>query len=265
MAYKLMAMDLDGTLLNEKWTIDGDVKAVMQKARQKGAHFTLATGRVYFSAVRYARELNLDTPIIASNGALIRNPRTQEIKQHFKVPIHLVQEVITVLKDENVEFYAFTTDEAFTNRKTVFYDLYTAALNMNIQVIPNCFIQMKEAPTCFIIYNSQPNRNEQLREKLMDYFKGQLFFTCSTNSFIDVMHPEASKGNGLSYVAKSLGIPMEETIAIGDGYNDLEMIEKAALGVVVGNAEESVKKRADYVTKGERSKGVIEVIEKFML
>jgi Cof subfamily protein (haloacid dehalogenase superfamily) len=111
----------------------------------------------------------------------------------------------------------------------------------------------------------EPETLDRLADELRTVFGSSLHITKSKPHYLEFLHPEATKGHALSYLAKHYRIPQEQTMAIGDSWNDHEMIQVAGLGVAMGNAVASLKQIADYITRSNNEEGVREVIEQFVL
>ncbi len=116
-----------------------------------------------------------------------------------------------------------------------------------------------------ILFMGEEGYLNRLQAELKDEYQGMFHITKSFPTFLEIMHKDVSKANGLRILARELGINSSEIIAIGDNFNDIEMIEYAGLGVAVGNAPAGVREKADYVTLNKNGLGVKEVIDKYIL
>jgi hypothetical protein len=122
---------------------------------------------------------------------------------------------------------------------------------------------MKEPPAKIVIY-ADPDELDIFKKEITEKFGDSIFLTTAIKNTVDILNGEVSKARGLAVLAESLGIKREEIIAIGDNINDVLMLEYAGLGVAMGNAQEMVKSRADYVTAGNDEDGIALFVEKLL-
>ncbi|GAB4257636.1 Cof-type HAD-IIB family hydrolase [Thermincola ferriacetica] len=262
--YKLIVSDLDGTIFDQTYTLAAELKEAVIKARGRGCEFTFATGRLYPSAVQYARELGLKVPLITYNGALIRNPVTDETVLEVPLPRGKAGEIVKLTDGQPVMRFIFRDDIVFTDTEEVFTRPYADALGVKFVYVRRLASVLDKDPI-MITLRAEPEEIKKWTAIFRDRFAGQLYLANSRPFFLDVAHPKVSKGFAVAELCRVMGISPAETIAIGDEANDVEMMERAGLGVAVGNAAAGAKRYADYVAKGEYWRGVIEVIEKFVL
>ena len=264
MAYKLVALDLDGTMLDDDKILNRNTVEMIREVSERGVRFTIATGRMSRGALRYADELGVDIPVITYNGAIMRSIYSDEVYREFKVPAEPAKEALRLLGDEPVLRYAFLGEEVFTDSAHDWTDRYADLLGVEIHQVADVQQLLGEDPT-MLVFMVPVGRAQILTQRLKSTLDSQVRITNSADWFLDVLHPQATKGLALAQLAERLGIEREEVIAIGDNINDLEMVEYAGLGVAVANATDELKAVADYVAEAPISKGVEEVIERFIL
>ena len=262
--YKLVAIDLDDTLLDNDLRISQRVQAVIQAARQQGVQVTLATGRMFRSALPYAEQLDLNLPLITYQGALIKNSRSEEVLYHRPVPTELVRPVAEKVKSFGYHLQMYFEDQVCMEKLTTEGQAYVDLAGVKVTLVSDLIASCPE-PTKILISNYEEARLDELAEVLQAEFGEQLYITKSKPYYLELLHPEATKGKALRVVADYFGIPQEAVIAIGDSFNDLDMIDYAGLGVVMGNARPEIKQHGDYVTATNEDDGVAEVIERFIL
>lgn len=265
MEYKLIAMDMDDTLLNSRIEISPKVKETIYEVRKKGILVTIATGRMFTSTLPYARQLEIDLPLITYNGAYIKNSLTGEELLHQKVPFDLARDILITAYENNMHINVYINDKLYVEKKSREADEYYSISGVPYQEVGNLVNFMQEAPTKLLITEYDEERLNNLKLKLEAKYQGKVYLTTSKPFFLEFINPLANKANALDFLAKRHGIKREEIMAIGDSYNDLEMIEYAGLGVVMGNAKPEIKAKADYVTCGNDEDGVAEAIRKFCL
>ncbi|MCL5291326.1 MAG: Cof-type HAD-IIB family hydrolase [Actinobacteria bacterium] len=263
--YKLVAIDLDGTLLTEGYEIEPAALDAIQSAAKMGVKFTIATGRMHGSAARFAEELGVEVPLITYNGSVVRCAISGNEYRHLKVPREAAIKALSLVGSDRALRYVFTYDRVITDTPDEWTDRYARILGVEMHLTEDLANTSLDDDPTMIVFMCEEGRTKMTTDLLAQELDSSVRLTNSNPWFVDVLHKDASKASSLRYVADKLGILIEETIAIGDSWNDLEMIEAAGVGVAVANATEKLKERADYVTSAERGAGVAEVLEKFVL
>lgn len=261
--YKLVAVDLDGTLLDEQYKVTPEVRDIVSRGRAKGIGFTFATGRLYPSARQFAVELGLTLPLITYNGALIKEANGQKPVFHLPLERDLAQDVLDVTREWPGRRFVFIGDVVYTDTEDEVTRSYAKALRVEFRRLEQLEQVLFESPT-MITFRNEPPEIDKLTEFIRNHFQDKIYLVNSRPFFLDIAHREVSKRRGLEELCARLGIKAEEVIAIGDGLNDLEMLEFAGLGAAVANAPEELKAKAGYVAGGSHYHGVIEVMEKFL-
>ena len=265
--YKLLALDLDGTLIKDDLIISPAAKDAIWAARKQGVVVTLATGRMFKSAKQFADELELDVPIICYQGAMVRHSRTGETLLHQPVPLDLARQFITFTNSKGYYAHGYVDDHIYVPSRTPEALEYARLARVEAEPVGDLlefFDRPEHAPTKLVIVTSE-DKTLSIVDELQTMFQDKLYVTMSHPRFAEAIHPACSKGAALAALAASLDIPREQVIAIGDNHNDLPMIEWAGLGVAVGSAAAFVREKADYVTKAGVGQAVVETIERFIL
>lgn len=235
--YRLIALDMDGTVLDEEKRISSRNKEAIRAAVDAGIIVMFATGRGYMSAMPYVRELHLQSPLITVNGSEIWLGPGKLYKRHL-----MEHETILRLRQlalENDVWYWAYTVEGVVNRENWEENTSTDWLK-------------------FGFYTEEPDKLKTIRETVTQL--GSFEITNSHPYNIELNPKGVSKAEGLREICKQLGIGMHETVTVGDSLNDLEMIRASGLGVAMENAQETVKQEADWITKSNEEDGVAEVI-----
>jgi hypothetical protein len=264
LGYKLVALDLDGTLLAKEKYIAESTSERIAEAEKLGVKFTIATGRMSRGALRYAEQLGIDIPIITYNGAVTRTVAAGTVCREYKVPLKGAMQAINLLKGQPVLRYAFVDDEVYTDTPHEWTDRYAELLEVEMQFVDDIHDALTTDPTMLVFMVTELKAAE-LTYVLREHLNQGVRVTNSAEWFLDVLNEEASKGFALKWLADSLGIAREEVIAIGDNSNDLEMIQYAGLGAAVSNASPGLAAAADYVATLPMCEGVDEIIDKFVL
>lgn len=267
MKYKFVAIDLDDTLLADDLTISPQTIEAIQEAVKKGVFITLATGRMYQSAVKFAREIHLDVPIITYQGAYVKNVQSEEILYQRLMPYEISKEIISTLKEKKKVVQIYLNDELYVEKDHPYIHKYSQISRVPYRTVENLIAAMEESGTTpmKIITIDEPEEIERMLETFKPHYQDQLHITISKPHFLEFSHPEATKGQAIQYLAERIGITLDEVIAIGDSYNDLDMIQIAGLGVAMENGHPDIKAIANYITKTNNDHGVWEVLQKFIL
>jgi len=276
MKYRLLALDIDGTLLNDNRHVTDASIAAIQRAVDAGVYVTLCTGRSISTAAHVARRLPLNAPLVLNGGALIYDSlrrRALYIRNLSKsVALHAVHQLRNLVCYPIV--YAPLPESQY-----FYYDDYDPHNASFRQYIENNTgrAHMVEDVTHFLWHDAAmvaiTDRVARIQD-LAPSICNQLRKTTITLEVspidraychVTVTPPGISKGNGLRELSILSGVDLSETIAVGDNLNDLDMLSTAGLGVAMGNATPEAKAQADYVTGSNNEDGVAQVIERFIL
>jgi Cof subfamily protein (haloacid dehalogenase superfamily) len=262
--YRLVAIDIDDTLLTDDMQITPETQAALAAAIEQGVVVTLATGRMYPSARKIALQLQLNVPIITYQGALIKNLLDGEVLYHRPVPEDIALEIVAFAKERGLHLQGYVNDTLLAWEDNDKVKSYSALTNVPYQIETDFVSIAKQGSTKLLIIDD-PATLDAMTPELRSRFGDRIHITKSKPYFLEFLHVEATKGHALLHLAHHYGIPREQTIAIGDSWNDHEMIEMAGLGVAMGNAIDSLKQIADFVTLSNHEDGVKAVIDKFIL
>ncbi|WP_273341416.1 Cof-type HAD-IIB family hydrolase [Alloiococcus otitis] len=262
---KLIAIDIDGTLYNsQKEVSPANLKAV-QKALQAGIKIVLCTGRPTPAAIQATKTLGLyghDNYLITYHGAV--TSQLKDLSRTRSLPLYedQIKQLFDLAQDQNI--YAFSQkDTAIQALEEAAPDLakYEAQLvGLPIEVTPRQDLTqadkfMMVAPT---------DKLDQVAQNLTPDLYNHYTILRSEPRFIEFIHKDSDKGRATAQLADQLGIPMSEVMGIGDGGNDLQLIDQAGLGVAMGNAVQDLKDKADYVTASNDQDGLAQAFEKFV-
>ncbi|KMY54008.1 hydrolase [Bacillus sp. FJAT-27231] len=262
--YKMVAIDLDGTLLNDELVVSQGTIQAIQRAVEQGVVVTIATGRMFLSAKPFAKQLGLNVPLITYQGALIKDVEEKAVMYERLVPPHLAHDLINIAKKRNLHLQVYQDDVLYAASENDFIREYVEAAKVPYKVEPDL---AKLASRGFqkALFIDAPEYIDELQAELRELFSGQANFLKSKSAYLEVTHPEADKGIALLHLAQELGIDRSEIIGIGDSYNDFDLVTTAGLGVAMGNAVQGLKDKADYISRSNNEEGVRHVIEKFIL
>lgn len=265
--YKLIALDMDGTLLDEKKEISNRCQNNIKKLKEKGIKVVLATGRPIDGVMRYVEKLGLldeDDYVVAYNGALVQSTRTDQILYHKPLSLDSYKELYDVSKQLGVYIHALTDSSVLTPKNNPYTDIESS-----INQIPTIEGPVEDIDSSTkivkVMFIDDPKKLDEIIPLIPQWVKDKYSILRSAPIFLEFLDKSTNKGVGVSAIAKKLGIKQEEVICVGDAENDVAMMEYAGLGVAMGNATDEAKAVADYITFTNEDDGVAHVIEKFML
>ncbi|AAK78606.1 hypothetical protein BJV85_003383 [Clostridium acetobutylicum] len=265
--YKLIALDMDGTLLNDDKIISKRNKEAIKKAKNLGYKVVLSTGRPLKGVERYLKELDLvndDDYAIAFNGGLVQNTKTGEVLGKELMKFEDLDRLYKLSQKFNVNIHMLSINECITPKKNPYTEV-----EVNINQIPLIEKNFNELPHDTVIVKIMMIDSKEKLDKVEKLLPKEIYddysVARSSDIFLEFSPKGVHKGVGLKILSEHLNLKKEELIAVGDAGNDIAMIEYAGLGVAMGNAFPYVKESADYVTDNNETHGVAKVIEKFML
>ena len=264
---KLIAIDLDGTLLNSQHKLTERNEKAIQAARAQSIQVILATGKTRGSAVSIIDRLNLDTPGIYVQGLVTHNV-DGSIRHQATLKPEVARRVITFAEDRGFSLIAYSGTEIYVRQRNKDTDLLLDYSEVNPQVVGPLQNLLGKTPINKIaaVHRADSRRITALRWQLeMQLDNAGRLVQAGVPTMLEVLPPGGSKGTALKALLKELSIPASQVMAIGDGENDLEMIRQAGIGVAVGNASQSVKDAANHLVASNDDDGVAEAIEKFAL
>lgn len=265
--YKLIAVDMDGTLLNEDKKISKRTYDVISRAKEIGKKVVLSTGRPLKGVMPYVEKLNLvddDDYVITFNGALVQSTKDGNIILDLPLSYEDYLGLYKVSRELGVNVHALTDKSVLTPKNNPYTEIES---NINSIPIIESPVESIDPDTLIVkvMFIDKPELLDNAFANLPKWVLDKYTIVRSTPHFLEFLDLRVNKGIGVSAVAEKLGLSKEEVICVGDAGNDLAMIEYAGLGVAMGNATEEVKSVSDYITHTNEEDGVAHVIEKFML
>lgn len=276
MVYKLVCIDMDGTLLNRKGKIAIETKNALIEAHKKGVHIVINTGRIYNNAAYYSNLLGVKSPVIAANGAFIREKDSEKVIYSCGLGKGQCRDILDVALKYNLVPHFHTYNKVFVAsrfHRLISYLVFSRKLPENMKIKSEVVSSKEKWYKVFeeneneivkcIIFHTDSKKISEVKEQLKTIESLEVVSSGSHN--IEINAKGVSKGNAAKVLANYYGLKSDEVICIGDNENDISMIEYAGLGVAMGNALTIVKEKADYVTATNDEHGVAKVIEKFIL
>ena len=263
-AVRLLALDLDGTIVSGEHGVTPRVRAAIRRAQEHGTAVTIATGRMFRSARRFARQLDITAPIICYQGALVRDPVTGETLHASSLPVEPGLAVVAFAKARRWHVNAYVDDELYMEAATPEGRFYAETSDVPIRLIPDIAAAVHRGTTKLVIVADEAEV-PGIVEDLETRFGSVLAITRSHPRFAEAIGQDVGKGRALHLLADALNIPVVETMAIGDNLNDLDLVTAAGVGVAMGDGDPRVRAAADWVTATYAEDGAALAIERFVL
>ena len=261
---RLVATDLDGTLVTGGHHIAPRCVEAIQEASRRGVTVVIATGRMHHSAREFAERLGLsEEPVISYNGAMVRRANSDDMILHDPLPRDLADEILDYLVANRANIHYYVDDVMYVLR----VDHWARSYLERTTSVPVPVGDVRKLPggePTKILIIDRAERADRFLEEASELFGDRVYLTHSLPEYVEFLNPTATKGRALCALAEHLGIPIEATMACGDMSNDQPMIEAAGIGVAMAQSPDAVREVADYVT-APGDEGVAEAIEKFIL
>lgn len=274
MKYKLICIDMDGTLLNSKHKISETSKRALTKAHDMGVHIVITTGRTYADAEAYSDLIGLNSPIIACTGAVVKEKNDDNVIHKSSIDEQLCIQLLGIFEKYDVKPIFYSLYKVYCGDLKIKIGMWYLKLIGSLnKIIKIDYIRNKEKwfdvfklekdniIKCEII-NGNKEKINNIRKELGNV--GGIEITSSSRYNIEVTKKGASKGRAIEILADHYGIKKHEVIAIGDSENDISAIDFAGMGIAMGNASEEVKKISNFVTDTNDNDGVAKAIEEFI-
>jgi len=262
--YRLVVADLDGTARSRARGVTEGVRAAVAAAQARGARVCVATGRMWRSAEPWIRSLGADPPAILYNGGQVFDFGAGRIVYERRLPREAARQALAIVRrDPEVQPHLYLNDRVYVERRHPLTDAYAADDGLTYEVVPAFEPLLDEDPHKMLIIGA-PDRTEALGRAVRRAGVA-VHAVQSEPTYLEILPPGISKGTALRAMIEALGIGVEEVIAVGDNWNDLEMIEAAGLGVAMGHAPAGVRARANHVCGTADEEGLRDVLERFVL
>lgn len=261
---KMLAVDIDGTIMNWDLTISGRVKSCLKTLTENGIKVVIATGRMYNSALIIAKEIGIETPVICYQGALIKDCQTGETIYEMPLEETTARKVIKDLKKDKEFINIYINDELYVEEETDYISEYAISKKVNYKVVGDFDSIEFQNLNKILVMNKDPEKIINLVKNLNHNYKDKVFAVKSTPTYCEICNPKATKGNAIRFLANKWGIEQEEIMAAGDQDNDIEMLLAAGIKVAMGNATQDLKNVASYITDTVDNDGIVKAIEKFI-
>lgn len=261
---KLVATDIDGTILRHDFTFSNKVKTCIKELTLAGIKVCLVTGRMYESARPLAVELGLNTPITGYQGALIKeNCENPQILYQKTLATDKARNIIKWAKENDIHIQAYMNDELYVEEINETVSRYTGEQRIKVHVQPFDNLELNNINKLLIIDFD----NADLVTRALNYVSKnhpELYVVNSTAYFCEICNKEATKGDAVRFLQKYYNLAQDEILTIGDHNNDIELLKAGGIKVAMGNATEELKSVASFVTDTVENDGFVKAIDKFI-
>ncbi|MEI7027450.1 Cof-type HAD-IIB family hydrolase [Paenibacillus sp. y28] len=262
MKVDLIALDVDGTLLNDDYELTDETKQVIRELHEGGSRIVLCTGRSPLNAIPVMEQLGLEGYLIAHNGAATIHSVTRTMIHHYPFEVRALAPFVDYCRQERLHFDVCTPFEllleSWDEEKKEMYAKY-----MLYPTKMEDIYQLSEPVVKFTVYDADIALIDEVENKWKRMAEDAFHITRGGDFFVDMMDRQATKGNALRHLADYLGVQRERVLAIGNYFNDVEMLRFAGTGIAMGNAPEGVKEAADDVTLSNNENGVSAALRKY--
>jgi Cof subfamily protein (haloacid dehalogenase superfamily) len=262
---RLVAYDLDGTLIGHDLRISPRVAQAVERARNAGIAGCVVTGRMYRAALPFARELHLDAPIVCYQGAAIVDPTTDAVLFDRPVQNDVVRDLIATTQADGVHLQLYRNDEYYCEARNRFSDMYAALAMTEPVIVPSLREAFAYSPATKGVVIADAAVAAEYEARLRAALGKRAYVTRSLPEFVEVLDPHVDKGIALQFVAQRLGVSLEEIAAIGDSWNDLPLLEAAGIRIAMGSGPPELKSAATAVVADVAHDGVAEALERYVL
>ena len=261
---RMIALDLDNTLLTREGTLSSRTLAALREAMARGVLVVLASGRMVEAMRDLAEEIPVNAPLIAFNGALAWDLREGRAAARFPLKCEDAKAICRMAEERGLHIQAYPDGGYFYERANEFSRYYEEKLHYPGKALG---IKMSEYITTDVnklLIVAPEEACSQAIPEFQRAFEGKASFFRSRPVYIEIVHPSVNKGRALEALARSLNVPREQVIAFGDEDNDLPMLEYAGVGYAMDNAKPEFKAKADKIAPHFAQDGVAQVIEQLI-
>ena len=271
MGIRLVVLDIDGTIAGVSNRVRPAVVEAIAAVQARGVKVAIATGRMYCSALKFRSQINSREPMITYNGAWIGNPETGERLAHWPVPPERIRELLDLAAEpewrSHLDVHLYHDDQLYVGEITAQTEDYVSRSTIRPQAVGDLRTMLDRPLTKLLMLCPDSAHLNRLKNHTQTrYQPHELYITQSSPTFLEFTHPQASKGQALRYLAQEhYGIPLEQVLAIGDNYNDLDMLQTAGIGIAMGDAPPAVQAIATWVAPTVEADGVAVALNRFIL
>ena len=261
---RMVALDLDGTLLNSNHVVTDRNCMVLRQLSKEGVTVVLVSGRMHQSILPISNQIGLENPIISYNGGMVKHAKTGQVFHHTPIAATTAMDLVDYCDQRNLHLNFCLDDRLYIGMENSWSELYESRTGVCATAIGDLRQLTGGEPTKMQVLDT-PEKVEHLLVDFQRHFGDRLYITRTQIEYIEFMNPQVSKGPALKALATQSGIPMDLVVAFGDGYNDQSMMAAAGFSVAMGNSINELKECANYVTDSNDNDGVAQAVERLLL
>ncbi len=267
---RLIALDIDGTLVGDDLVIGPHTREAVRAAAARGVAVSLVTGRMVSSAMRFARELGLTDPVVGYQGGLVRamppvgSTRLGKLLVHTPLPAPVARQIVAWTVAHGLDPHLNHLERFILRADDPRADDYSAFMGARAELVPDLAGSISH-PVTKVLAVGEPPVPTEMAPLAAAYFAGVADVTISHPRFLEFVAPGVSKGRAIRWLARRLGVPLGQTLAIGDQWNDLEMLAEVGHGAAMPTAPAGVRAVARYIAPPVGEEGVAALIELLVL
>jgi Cof subfamily protein (haloacid dehalogenase superfamily) len=262
---QLLALDLDGTLVEPLKPVRPAVVAAVRAARAAGVRVTIVTGRMYVGAEPFVRLLDIAGPIICYQGAVTADAATGRFEREVALPNAIALRIYGAAKPRGYHVQFYRDDRFYVEQRNEYADLYARISGSEPIVVPSLPEAFAGRDSTKVNIVTDPAKTPECLALMREVCGDDAYVTRSNPEFVEMLNPAVDKGLALRLLAEGAGVPIEAVYAIGDSYNDLPLLRAAGFGIAMGSGPAELKAEADAVVGDVEHDGVAEAIERFVL
>ena len=261
----LLALDLDGTLVEPRKPVRATVIDAVNRAQAAGVRVTIVTGRMYVGAKPFADALALDGPIVLYQGAVLADARTGRFEREVALANATALRIYAAAKEHGLHVQFYRDDRFYVENDNAYAQLYARTSGTEPVVVPSLPDAFAGRDSTKVNIVTDASKTPDVLALMERVCGRDAYVTRSNPEFVEMLSPEVDKGVALRLVAQGHGVPMDRVMAIGDSYNDLPLLRAAGFAVAMGSSPPELTAEADAVVGDVEHDGVAEAIDRFVL
>lgn len=267
---RLIALDIDGTIIDDGLTIGPRTRAAIRAAMDRDVAVSLVTGRMVSSAMRFAHDLGLTGPVVGYQGGLIRSMpeagsrRLGRLLMHTPLAAEVAREIVHWSRAQGMDPHVNHLERFILRDDDPRADDYSSFMGAQAELVPDLVAAIQH-PVTKVLAVGEPPQPIRIAPLARAHFAGRADVTISHPRFLEFVAPGVSKGRAVRWLSRRLGVPLEATLAVGDQWNDFEMLDEVGHGAAMPTAPAAVQEVARYLAAPVTEEGVATLIEQLVL
>lgn len=260
--YHSLALDLDGTLLNETGQLEPHVAKLLLEAQNRGIGVHLVSGRMHPTILPFWEQIGLNTPIVSYNGAKIQKPGEKPLFERFIEPA-LAKEIIEYSRERDLCLNIYFEDHLYALKENPNVVWYSDYFGIPWELYTESSWPENGAPVKLLMIVADPGQMTTLEAEVKERFSSGTHITTSSGRFVEFLPDGVNKAAGLAKLSELEGKSLQNWVAVGDGMNDYEMLKECGVGLAVENAPDELKSKIDRTVPSLPKGGIEKVLQEF--